>query len=228
MTEEEEGACSTSAAHHSAVALQGLLSSHGAAQVISKVSLMEKDLKRSQRTLSELRSAQQTAGADAEQAARAHEEALGAARLEAKEAREVHGVLEKECAAKDEIERVISTAGARACDGGRAATAARERRGGGALQRRDRGRCCGRGCGRGRFGHHGGERPPPVAAAPLSAAVAASTRWNCHPGTRRLSRRRADLCKFGLSCAKEARRALLAQTQAGAADVVQVAVRIQL
>ena len=92
------------------------------------------------------------------QAARAHEEALGAARLEAKEAREVHGVLEKECAAKDEIERVISTAGARACDGGRAATAARERRGGGALQRRDRGRCCGRGCGRGRFGHHGGER----------------------------------------------------------------------
>ena len=160
------------------------------------------------------------------QAARAHEEALGAARLEAKEAREVHGVLEKECAAKDEIERVISTAGARACDGGRAATAARERRGGGALQRRDRGRCCGRGCGRGRFGHHGGERPPPAAAAPLSAAVAASTRWNCHPGTRRLSRRRADLCKFGLSCAKEARRALLAQTQAGAADVVQVAVRI--
>ena len=70
----------------------------------------------------------------------------------------MHGVLEKECAAKDEIERVISTAGARACDGGRAATAARERRGGGALQRRDRGRCCGRGCGRGRFGHHGGER----------------------------------------------------------------------
>ena len=70
--------------------------------------------------------------------------------------------------------------------------------------------------------------PPPAAAAPLSAAVAASTRWNCHPGTRRLSRRRADLCKFGLSCAKEARRALLAQTQAGAADVVQVAVRIQL
>ena len=47
------------------------------------------------------------------QAARAHEEALGAARLEAKEAREVHGVLEKECAAKDEIERVISTAGPR-------------------------------------------------------------------------------------------------------------------
>lgn len=69
MTEEEEGACSTSAAHHSAVALQGLLSSHGAAQVISKVSLMEKDLKRSQRTLSELRSAQQTAGADAEEEA---------------------------------------------------------------------------------------------------------------------------------------------------------------
>ena len=44
------------------------------------------------------------------QAARAHEEALGAARLEAKEAREVHGVLEKECAAKDEIERVTSAA----------------------------------------------------------------------------------------------------------------------
>ena len=111
MTEEEEGACSTSAAHHSAVALQGLLSSHGAAQVISKVSLMEKDLKRSQRTLSELRSAQQTAGADAEQAARAHEEALGAARLEAKEAHEAHGALEKECAAKDgEIERVTNAA----------------------------------------------------------------------------------------------------------------------
>ena len=46
--------------------------------------------------------------------------------------------------------------------------------------------------------------------------------------SRRRSRRGADLCKFGLSCAKEARRALLAQTQVGAADVVQVAVRIQL
>ena len=43
------------------------------------------------------------ASTDAVQAARAHEKALGAARLEAKEAREAHGALEKECAAKDEI-----------------------------------------------------------------------------------------------------------------------------
>ena len=50
------------------------------------------------------------ASTDAVQAARAHEKALGAARLEAKEAREAHGALEKECAAKDEIERVTSAA----------------------------------------------------------------------------------------------------------------------
>ena len=44
--------------------------------------------------------------------------------------------------------------------------------------------------------------------------------------SRRRSRRGADLCKFGLSCAKEARRVLLAQTQAGTADVVQVAAAV--
>ena len=59
-------------------------------------------------------------------------------------------------------------------------------------------------------------------------SAASTTRWNCHPGTRRRSRRGADLCKFGLSCAKEARRALLAQTQAGTADVVQVAAAVRI
>mgnify|MGYP004002564967 CR=1 FL=1 len=99
------------------------------------------------------------ASTDAVQAARAHEKALGAARLEAKEAREAHGALEKECAAKDEIERVTSAAAEH--DPATAAELQLLRESVEEVARCNAvadARCCGRGRARGRFGHHGGER----------------------------------------------------------------------